>query len=80
MSEDSSAGKVTLPAGVKVGAGIETSATDEQGIVQQGVRFPITTPGGTKTSVFIPYSELGNTAKVQQVIGDRVAAIMHIEG
>lgn len=78
MSEDSSAGKVTLPAGVSVGAGLETSATDSQGIVQQGIRFPITLPGGSKTSVFIPYSEIGDTAKVQTTIGDRVNAIMRI--
>ena len=80
MSEDSGSGKVNLPSGVTVGAGLETSATDAQGVVQQGIRFPITTPNGSKTSVFIPYSDLSNDAKVQQLIGDRVAAIMRISG
>lgn len=76
----SSAGKIDLPAGVTVGAGREASETDEQGQVVQGVKFPIKTKNGTATTIFIPYSELHDTAKVQALISQRVNAVMAISG
>lgn len=69
-----------LPHGVGIGAGRETSQTNTAGMVIQGVVFPVTTPGGTTTSVFIPYSEVHDTAKVKTIIAARVAAIMAISG
>lgn len=69
-----------LPHGVTIGAGRETSQTNTAGQVVQGVVFPVTTPGGTTTSVFVPYSEVHNTDKVQQLIEARVNAIMAISG
>lgn len=76
----STGGKINLPAGVTVGAGRETSETDAQGQVVQGLKFPITTANGTATSLFIPYSEIHDTAKVQAAFTKRVAAITAITG
>lgn len=76
----SSAGKINLPTGVTLGAGRETSETNAQGTVVQGIKFPITTAAGTTTSVFIPYSEIHETAKVQAAIDRRVTAITAISG
>lgn len=74
------ANTVELPAGVKLGAGRETSRTNGQGQVEQGMSWPITLPSGTTTSIFVPAADLGNTAKVQSLIDDRVASIQAIEG
>lgn len=71
---------IQLPPGVTVGAGRETSQTNQQGQVVQGMVFPITLPNGSTTSVFIPYTTLTNTAQVQQLISARVDAIMAITG
>lgn len=80
MEGSGGAGRVILPAGVTVGAGRETSQTNGQGQVVQGMVFPITLPSGSTTSVFIPYSEIHDTAKVQQLIDARVKAILAISG
>lgn len=71
---------ISLPAGVQVGAGRETSQTNAQGTVVQGMVFPITLPSGSTTTVFVPYSEIHDTAKVQSLIDSRVNAIMAISG
>lgn len=76
----SSSSPIVLPAGVTVGAARETSQTNVQGQVVQGMLFPITLPSGSTTSVFVPYSVLGNTAQVQGLIEQRVSAIMAITG
>jgi predicted aconitase with swiveling domain len=76
----SSSTPIVLPAGVTVGAARETSQTNVQGQVVQGMLFPITLPSGSTTSVFVPYSVLGNTAQVQGLIEQRVNAIMAITG
>lgn len=80
MSEPVSSGKVALPPGVKVGAGRETSSVNGQGAVVQGMAFPITLPGGSTTTVFVPYDEIHDTARVQAIVADRVRAIMAISG
>lgn len=80
MSESSSIAKVDLPPGVTVGAGYETSRTGGQGGIVQGMVFPITLPSGSTTTVFVPYSELHDTAKVHALIADRVRAIMAVTG
>lgn len=71
---------IALPAGVTIGPGRETSQTNAQGAVIQGMVFPITTAAGSTSSVFVPYSEIHNTAKVQQLIDARVAGITAISG
>ena len=80
MESGSSTGSVNLPPGVTIGAGRETAQTDEQGMVVQGMAFPIKLPNGSTSTIFIPYSELHNTAQVRQLIDSRVRAIMAISG
>lgn len=73
-------GRIVLPSGVSVGPGRETSQVNEQGQVVQGMVFPVTLPGGTTTTVFVPYSRLADTAYVQGLFAARVAAIQGISG
>lgn len=70
--------KVHLPAGVTINAGRETSEVNSHGTVVQGMTFAITLPNGGSTSVFVPYSEIHNTAKVQELISTRVNSILAI--
>lgn len=80
MSTSSSGAKLDLPDGVSLGPGRETSETNAQGVVVQGLKFPITTKNGTTSTVFIPYSELHNTDAVKAIIDRRVNAIVAIAG
>lgn len=80
MEASGSVGKVNLPAGVRAGPGRETSQTNAQGQVVQGVAIPLTTKAGTTLSVFIPYSEVEDTAAIEALIARRVNAIMAITG
>ncbi|HVC52329.1 MAG TPA: hypothetical protein VND87_09940 [Stellaceae bacterium] len=80
MTETAPSTKVILPPGVTVGAGRETSQTNAQGQVVQGMVFPITLPSGSTTSVFVPYAAIHDATYVQQLIGQRVEAIMAISG
>lgn len=73
-------GTVTLPPGVKVQPGRETSQTSPQGVIVQGMLFPITLPSGSTTTVFVPYSQIDDTAYVQRLFSERVAAIQAIGG
>lgn len=75
-----SAGAITLPAGATVGPGRETSQTSAQGAIVQGMVFPITLADGTTTTVFVPYSQITQTAQVQALIDARVNAITAITG
>lgn len=69
---------VTLPPGVTVQAGRETSQVNGQGQVVQGMIFPITLPSGTTTTVFVPYTMIADTAYVQALFEQRVNAILSI--
>jgi len=80
MTDPPAASKVLLPPGVKIGAGRETTESDPQGQIVQGVKFPLTTANGTSLSVFVPYSDIHDTAKVQTIIERRVAGILAITG
>lgn len=71
---------IILPAGVTVQPGRETSQTNPQGQVVQGMLFPITLPNGTTTTVFVPYTLIGNTEAVQVLFDQRVNAILAISG
>ncbi len=75
-----STGIVSLPSGVKVGAGHETSQINAQGQIDQGMVFPVTLKDGSATNVFVPYSDFGDTAKIKTVFDDRIKAIMDITG
>lgn len=78
MTVESNVNQVMLPMGWAIGPGIESSRTTAANNVQQGLKFPLTGPGGTETSVFIPYSAIGNTAAVAAVINERIGAILAI--
>lgn len=80
MSEADGGGTVILPRGVSIGPGRETSQTNHQGAIVQGMVFPITLPSGSTTSVFVPYSEINDVARVQALIDNRVRSIMAISG
>lgn len=80
MSTSNQSMTVQLPPGVVVQPGRETSQVNSQGQIEQGMVFPITLPGGSTTSVFIPYSAIHDAAYVQSVIAARVNAIMAISG
>lgn len=73
-------GIVNIPFGSAVTAGRETSQVDSNGVVVQGMVFGIKLPDGTTTTVFIPYSQIGNTSYVEGLINARVAAIQAITG
>lgn len=79
-SPSTSAATVRLPPGVKVGAGIETSQTNGQGQVEQGMKFPVTLANGSTTQIFVPYSRITDAASVQALIDERVNAINAITG
>jgi hypothetical protein len=80
MTTESASSPVTLPAGVAIGPGRETSQTNPQGQVVQGMVFPITLPNGSTTTVFIPYSQITNTQWVQEQFAQRVGSILAITG
>jgi 3-deoxy-D-arabino-heptulosonate 7-phosphate (DAHP) synthase len=80
MEVSTSTNKIDLPAGVAVGAGRQTSQSNEQGQIVSGLAFPITTKNGTTTTIFIADSELADTAKVKAKITARVNAIEAITG
>jgi hypothetical protein len=80
MSMEPSPNTVTLPPGVSIGPGRETSRTTPAGTVEQGLAFTLTLPDNTSTSVFVPYSVINNTSAVEAVIAQRVAAIQAITG
>ncbi len=69
---------VQLPKGVTVEPGRETAQTNRQGLIVQGMDFPITLPNGSTTSVFIPYDEIHDTGLVAEKIAERVDAIMAV--
>lgn len=80
MSTSTPATQIQLPAGVVVQPGRETSQVNAQGQIEQGMVFPITLPGGSSTSVFVPYSAIHDASYVQQLFEQRVNAIMAIAG
>lgn len=80
MSETSGGGKVNLPAGVKIGAGRETSKLNSQGAVVAGMSWPITLNDGTQSSVFVPDTELHDTAKVTAIFDAKIKALQAVGG
>lgn len=80
MQQSTQGNTVTLPPGVSIGAGRETSQTNNQGQVVQGMVFPITLPDGTQTTVFVPYATLHNPEMVQALFTTRINALMSIIG
>lgn len=79
-SGSSSSNTVTLPPGVTIGPGRETSQTNQQGQIVQGMLFPVTLPNGTTTTVFVPYALLQNASQVQALFEQRVNSLLAITG
>lgn len=71
---------IDLPAGASIGAGRETSQVNASGQVVQGMVFPLTTPAGSNTSVFIPYSEIHSETEVEGLIKRRYDNVARISG
>lgn len=68
---------VVLPDGVTVGPPRETTqANTSTGQVVQGVNIPITLPNGGTTSIFATYQQVETPGVVQQMIIDRVNALI----
>ena len=80
MATTDSERRIMLPQGVTIGAARETSATNAQGIVEQGVVIPVRLGNGSTTSIFVPYSEIHNTDAIEALIHARVSAIRAITG
>ncbi len=64
-----------LPAGVSIVAARETSQTGTNGAIVQGMAFTLQLPGGTTTTVFVPYATLHDTAAVAGLFAQRIAHI-----
>lgn len=69
-----------LPAGVTLGPFRETSQTNAQGQVIQGVLFPVSFPNGSQTTVFVPYSLITNQQQVQTLFDERINGLLAIAG
>ena len=78
MTMPSSISPITTPPGIAIGPGRETSQTSDVGSVEQGLAFVLKFPGGTKSQIFVPYAVLQNSAAVEAIIAQRVAAIQAI--
>lgn len=71
---------ITLPPGVTLGVGRETSQPGPNNTIVQGVLYPVTLASGTTTSVFVPYSMIANLGMVQGLFDARIAALSAIGG
>lgn len=71
---------LTLPPGVTLGPFRETSQTNAQGQVVQGVLFPVSFPNGSQTTVFIPYSLINSQQQVQALFDERINGLLAIAG
>ena len=69
-----------LPQGWQIGVGRETGQTQPTGAVVQGLAYTLTSPTGTATTVFIPYSMITNIPAIQGIVDTRIQAIQAISG
>lgn len=66
---------VTLPPGVTVSPGRETTKLGQNGTTVQGMDYTLTLPNRAVTTVFVPYSDMGDIQMVHQMFQDRVDQI-----
>ena len=71
---------VTLPPGVSIAGQRETSQANIAGQIVQGVNFTLSLPNGSTTSIFIPYSVLGNTTLVAEAFNERIDQLNAVHG
>lgn len=77
----SSPATATLPPGWSAGPPRETSATNQAGVVVQGVQLPLSNVNGAQTTVFIPYQALqAGVAAVQPIIDARLNGLATLPG
>jgi hypothetical protein len=69
---------VTLPPGVAISPGRETTQIGANNQNVQGLVFTLTLPNTTQTSVFVPYAVMAYPDQVAQMFADRVAQIQAI--
>lgn len=74
----STGSNITLPAGVSVQGARESSQPDFSGTIVSGMVFTLRLPGGTTTSLFVPYDEMASPSVVEQAIANRVAQVQAI--
>lgn len=66
---------ISLPEGASVVSARETSQQSVGGQIQQGQQITVRTPKGATTSLFIPYSILGNTTAIEAAIEQRIQQV-----
>ena len=69
---------VTLPAGVSIAPGRETTQAGPNGQNVQGMLFTLTLPNSAQSSVFVPYALMNYPQEVTKLFADRVAGIMNV--
>ena len=68
-------GTITIPAGVTVQPGRQTSISTGQGQVIQGMQYGIVLANGTASSVFIPASAEADPKQVQAIFDAKLQAL-----
>lgn len=66
---------VSLPPGVSISPGRETTQLGANNQNIQGMIFTLTLANGATTSVFVPYTQMAYPDQVAQVFADRVAQV-----
>ena len=68
---------MTLPPGVAISPGRETTQIGPNNTNISGMIFTLTLPNQSTTTVFVPYALMtpANLPQIQQMFADRVAAI-----
>lgn len=76
MSDQSiPANAVTVPYGVTVSPGRETTQVGPTGAGIQGMNFTLTLPNNAQTTVFVPYSTMAYPDQVAALFAQRIAGI-----
>lgn len=73
MSDQSNT--VTLPPGVAISPGRETTIVGANNQNIPGMNFTLTLPNTASTTVFVPYATMSYPDQVAQLFADRVAGI-----
>jgi hypothetical protein len=71
-------GVVTIPPGVTVQPGRQTTQTSGFGTVVQGTQYPIVLANGTTSSVFVPDTALSDPAQVEAIFATKIAQLSAI--
>lgn len=72
-------GAIQLPPGVTLAASRETSQVAANGQIEQGIAFTLRLPAGTNTTIFVPYSLLGQTGAIASAFNERIEQLQAIQ-